>query len=162
MDTNYPGVIAGTFASTPLGVILHGSRSGIPNRPTLAEYLGTASFAVGNSAGLGWNITCGTDRLAIHYPATRWGWNARQHSSQYLACEFAQANLGDHITDGQVKAFVWWFRNKARATWPRLRAEFPNHSDLPAGIADGKSDCEPRGVHTVRDRVLAELKRQGG
>lgn len=159
MDTNYPGVTGGTFATTPLGVILHGSRSGIPNRPTLTEYLGTCSFAVSNSAGLGWTATVGDDRIALHYPYTRWGWSAREASSQYLAVELAQATVGQPISDGQVRAFCWFFE-QARKVWPRLPKVFPTHAELPSGKRDGKSDVFPLGdqrADELRARIMARL-----
>lgn len=144
------------FTGTPAGVILHGTRSGQPYTVE-QEYQSTLNYVRSGAAGLGWNITVGEGKLCGHISPKSWGWNARQHSSEYLAVEFAQAHLGDLITGAQIDAFCWWFLNSARTLWPLLPMEFPNHSDLPAGIADGKSDVEPRGQHTVRDRILAKL-----
>lgn len=150
------GNVAGRYASTPLGVILHGTRSGQPYT-TSQEYDAAIRFVRGGAGGLGWSITCGIGVIAVHMTPQQWGWNARGASSKYLACEFAQANLGDPIDDGQVDAFCWWFRNVAQVHWPNIPMHFPNHSDLPEGISDGKSDVEPRGQHSVRDRILTRL-----
>lgn len=150
------GVVQGRYASTPVGVILHGTRSGQPYT-TDQEFAATIRYVQAGASGLGWSITCGNGVIAVHMTPQQWGWNARSASSKHLACEFAQANIGDPITDAQIDAFCWWFLNVARAAWPNLPKAFPNHSELPEGIADGKSDVEPRGEHAVRDRILARL-----
>ena len=151
------GNIAGTFGRTPLGVILHGTRSGQPYSVE-REYQATLNYVRGGAGGLGWSITVGDNAICTHMTPGDWGWNARAASSKYLAAEFAQAHLGDPITDGQINAFCWWFLNVARAQWPDLAQLFPNHSDLAQGVADGKSDVEPNGHHSVRDRILERLK----
>lgn len=150
------GNVAGRYATTPVGVILHGTRSGQPYT-TDQEYQATIRFVRSGAGGLGWSFTCGNGVIAVHMTPQQWGWNARSASSKHLACEFAQANLGDPITDAQIDAFCWWFLNVARAAWPNLPKAFPYHSELPQGIADGKTDVEPRGQHSVRDRILARL-----
>lgn len=121
------------------------------------EYEATLRYVRSGAGGLGWTVTVGDGVLAIHMTPKQWGWNARSASARYLAAEFAQANLGSPITDGQISTFCWWWVNVARQHWPSLPMHFPNHSEIPEGIADGKSDPEPRGEHTVRDRILARL-----
>lgn len=154
---NVPGVKAGDFSGTPLGVILHSTRSG-QAFGIQQEFDATVNFVRNGADGLGWNLTVGDLVIATHLEPRAWGWNAREHSNKYLAAEFAQARHGGLISDGQVSAFCWWFMHVARAAWPNLPAEFPNHSDLPAGIRDGKSDPEPRGQHSLRDRILVMLR----
>jgi len=138
-------------------VILHATRSG-QAWSLDQEYRSTINYVQAGASGLGWNVTIGNGVIAVHMSPREWGWNARQHSSHYLAVELAQGRLGDPITDIQVDCFCWWFLTVARKVWPGLPMEFPNHADLPAGVADGKTDVEPRGVHTVRDRILARLR----
>lgn len=153
------GAVSGSFPQTPLGVILHGSRSGHPKsidqewRDTTFNWVPGGAMA----AGLGWNITVGNNVLGVHMTPRQWGYNAREHSDEWLAAEFAQGQLGGHISDEQIEAFCWWFVNVARVEWPNLPAVFPNHSELAAGIRDGKTDVELRGQSTTRDRILARL-----
>ena len=154
--THVAGNIAGSFTTTPVGVILHGSRSGQPYTVE-QEFQATLNYVNSGAAGLGWNITIADGKVCEHMAPRYWGWNARNASKIHLACEFAQAHLGDEITDGQIDAFCWWFLNVAREAWPGLPMAFPNHSELPEGIADGKSDVEPRGENSVRDRIIARL-----
>ena len=156
-------MVAGSFSHTPLGVILHRSRSGAAGNPTSLEYLGTARYAVNEPGGLGWNATCGSDAIALHMAYTQWGWNARGCSSLYLAVEFAQAVEANAISDGQVRAFCWFVR-QARTKWPGLPPNFPTHAELdgtvPYGVRDGKTDVfalhSPR-ADELRERIRAEL-----
>lgn len=150
------GNVAGSFTGTPAGVILHGTRSGQPYSVE-QEYQATLNYVRSGAGGLGWNITVGDGKVCEHVSARHWGWNARGASRIHLAVEFAQAHLGDPITDRQVDAFCWYLLNVWQPIWPNLPWAFPNHSDLPEGVADGKSDVEPRGEHSVRDRILARL-----
>lgn len=156
---NVPGEVAGRFTATPQGVILHGSRSG-QNYDTAREYQATVNYVRAGAGGLGWHITCADNLIAVHMTPAEWGWSARGASQRLLACEFAQATADRPISDAQVAAFAWWFLNVARATWPNLPAYFPMHSELPEGIADGKSDVFPRGdgrADELRARILALL-----
>jgi hypothetical protein len=142
-----------------LGIILHATRSGT-GRGQIEEYDGTVRYVRDGAGGLAWHVTVGPDRVAMHMDSDVWGWNAREHSSNMLAIEIAQSNLGGEIDDATLRAVAWWILNVARARWPTLRldaAGFANHSDLPAGVRDGKSDVEPRGQHGVRDRLLRVL-----
>ncbi len=148
-----PQYVAGAFLRAPLGVILHGSRSGKPQSLD-REFAGTASYAQNNPGGLCWHATIGEDAVAMHLPFTHWGWNARSASKSYLAVEFAQPTVGYDITDAQVRAFAWWFA-QARKAWPALPVYFIAHSELPEGQADGKTDVFPIG-----DRRLDNLKRR--
>lgn len=153
------GQSAGRFAQTPLGVILHGSRSGAASNPTAAEYVGTAHWAVANPDSLGWSATIGSDIIALHMPFAAWGWNAREHSSVYLAVELAQAVEAQPISDGQVRAVAWFFQ-QAKKTWPNLPRFFPTHAELPAGVRDGKTDVFSRGsarTDELRARINAAL-----
>lgn len=150
------GVIAGTFSIIPAGVILHGTRSG-QSYSTEQEYQATLNYVRAGAAGLGWNVTIGERSIALHMTPRYYGWNARHHSSVHLAVEFAQANLGDPISDQQIYNFCYWFETIARESWPQLPPAFPYHSELPAGIGDGKTDPEPRGEHGIRDRILAQI-----
>ena len=159
---------AGNFTGTPKGVILHGSRSG-SNNDTEREYTGTVNYVRAGANGLGWHATIGDDRIALHIGPEGYGWNARAASSKYLAVEFAQAVEAKPISDGQVRAFAWWFRNKARATWPNLPLNFPTHAEVEArgetGARDGKTDVFSNGsprADELRARILAEIQRQGG
>lgn len=133
---------AGAFSGTPAGVILHGTRSG-RDWTLYEEYSATLRFAESGAGGLGWNVTIGDGMRYEHINPGWWGWNAREHSSQYLAAEFAQAQRGDPITDGQVGEFADWFVKVARKRWPELPLVFPEHYELPAGQRDGKSDVDP-------------------
>ena len=155
---------AGVFAGTPQGVILHGSRSG-QDYDTDREYQATVNYYRQGANGLGWNATIGDDRVCEHLTAAEWGWNARSASRQYLAVEFAQATVDRPISDGQVRAFSWLFRNRFRGEWPSLPQEFPMHSELPQGVSDGKTDPHVRGGiagEKLRARIVAEIARQGG
>jgi hypothetical protein len=140
--------IGGIFRTQPKGVILHGSRSGraISRRE---EYEGTRNFARGGANGLGWNITCGEDIYAVHLASGIWGWNAGEHSSVYLGCEFAQAVEIWDITDAQVRAFAHWIKGSVLVRWPdldlRATDALPMHSELAQGIRNGKSDVFFRG-----------------
>lgn len=150
------GNVAGTFAAQPLGVVLHSTRSG-QDYNEAEEFSATVRYVRNGAAGLGWNVSIGPNVIATHIQPRQWGWHARSASSRWLAAEFAQSKLGGPISDEQVQAFCWWFRLVARAVWPDLPRTFPNHSDLAEGKADGKSDPEPAGQHSLRDRILAML-----
>lgn len=157
--------IAGTFKTAPVGIILHGSRG---NAATLdAEYRGTTKWAITNPNGFCWNATIGENIYALHLTARQWGWNAREASSTHLAAEFAQPTVKHFITDAQVAAFVEWYREQVRPVWPHLTLatdeQMPMHSELPAGIRDGKSDAYPRGDvlgANLRQRIRAEIARR--
>lgn len=157
-----PGTVAGPFRKTPKGVILHGSRSGLPHRAGHAEFMSTANFAAAGANGLGWNATIGDDEVALHLPMAAWGWNARAASDDYLAVELAQPVEATPITDAQVRAFCWFFE-EARKRWPSLPRHFPTHAELDGnetGAYDGKTDVFRRGsakTEDLRQRILARL-----
>ncbi len=156
------GTHAGHFVAQPLGVILHGSRSGRP-QSTNDEFWGTSNFAMVTE--LGWNATVGDDIVAVHLQADEWGWNARSASQRYLAVEFAQPTVNDAISDAQVRAFCHWFMDQGRHDWPRLPLVFPTHAELPEGVADGKTDICPRGdprANDLRARIHKRLRDQYG
>lgn len=139
--------IVGPFRAVPIGVILHGSRSGI-ERSTDAELQSTINYAVGGALdsegdNLGWNATIGPATVARHIDPKYYGWNAREASSVYVAAEFAQGLVADPIDDTAVDAFCWWFINVVRVAWPTIPALFVTHASLPAGIRDRKTDAFP-------------------
>jgi hypothetical protein len=154
--------VAGMFAACPGGIILHGSRSG-RSWSTQDEYESTVNYAEGGAAGLGWNATIGDDTLAIHIPLDSWGWNARAASKQYLAVEFAQGTASCPISDGQVRAFVYFYQ-MAKKEWPALPLRLPTHAELDSsgatGHYDGKSDVfpvnDPR-TEDLRKRIVKRL-----
>ena len=158
------GTVAGTFVHKPLGIILHGSRSG-QQWSIGSEFDSCRNFAAGGANGLGWNATVGEDEYSIHMTARQWGWNARSPASQtLLAVELAQAQLVDPITDAQVRAFVHWYEHEVVPVWGPLDLSsdgaLPTHAELPAGIADGKTDCFPRNdprADDLRARIRAAL-----
>lgn len=124
-----------TFAHPPQGIIFHSTRSG-QSWDVNKEFEVTVNYVKNGAAGLGWNATIGNNVVAIHGPSDKWGWNARMHSRDYLAIEFAQAKLGDTITDAQIEAAAYYIKNYCQG----VPYYFPEHRELPAGIADGKSD----------------------
>lgn len=160
----YPSTfLQGHFDATPKGVILHGSRSGVLGHPTADEYLGTARWAQTNPNQYAWQATIGDDVVAVHLPSDAWGWNARAASRHYLAVEFAQSTRDAPVSDGQVRAFVWWLR-QARLTYSDLPAYLPTHAEVEAsgetGYRDGKDDVFPLGdprTDDLRSRIEALL-----
>lgn len=151
----------GTFQAQPSGVILHGSRSGSSNT-TEQEYNGTKQWA--QRTEYVWNATIGDDAVAIHLAPNQWAWNAKEASRRYIGVEFAQATVDRPISDGQVRAFCWYFTNVLRDTWPGLPLVFPTHAELEAngqiGQPDGKTDVFPAGdprADELRTRILARL-----
>lgn len=157
-----PGNIATAFTRTPEGIILHATRSGQASYSEIEEWEGTVNWVRNgvSGTGLGWHITAGPDRVAIHMPVTHWGWNARYHSGAYLAIEFAQPVLGAPISDETLDSAAWWINEVARAQWPNLPLTLVHHSELPAGIRDGKTDVAARATpeaEEFRQRVLSRL-----
>jgi hypothetical protein len=156
--------VSGHYASTPKGVILHGSRSGHP-QSTSAEFHGTRRYAVNEPNGLGWTATVGDDEISIHMAPTEWGYNARGCSSKYLAVELAQPTEADPITPGQVNALCWAIRRLWLPAWPALPLHFPTHAELDGtaeygGQYDGKTDVYSRGSRAadkLRNRIAARL-----
>jgi hypothetical protein len=160
-----PGFVAGSFADrVPRGVILHGSRSGSPTNDTRAEFNGTRSWARSNPQGLGWHATIGDDVISLHYGPQQWGWNAAGASDDYLGVEFAQPTVNKPISDGQVRAFVWWMKTKVLPTHPAMSLHFPTHAEVEAsgetGKWFGKSDVFPAGDNRaleLRGRIIQML-----
>lgn len=155
--------MAGTFASKPKGIILHGSRSG-QQWSIGSEFDSCRNYAASGANGLGWNVTAGQDEYSVHMTARQWGWNARHHSDDYLAVEFAQARIVDPITDAQVRSFIHWYEHEVVPVWGRLDlsadAALPMHSELPAGQADGKTDAfvaHSDRANDLRRRIRAAL-----
>lgn len=159
-----PGSVAGTFAQRPIGIILHGSRSG-QAWSIEREFDSCRNFAAAGAAGLGWNATIGPLAYSVHMSARQWGWNARSPASLiYLAVELAQATVNDPITDEMVQALGHWYEHEVIPVWGKLDlsldSHLPMHSELPTGIADGKTDAFPRGdarADNLRHRIRALL-----
>jgi hypothetical protein len=145
-----------------VGIILHGSRSGLA-RSAAAEYAATVRYAGNGAGGLAWNVTLGPGAYTVHVPANRWGWNAREHSRHYLAVEFSQARPGDAIGDDQITAFAAWYRAEVAPVWPRLIDDLVRpgglveHHELPAGRRDGKSDVDPARPGELARRCWEEV-----
>jgi hypothetical protein len=136
--------VIGLIPIIPKGIILHSTRSG-QQYDEIEEYDGTVGYVRRGADGHGWHVTIGPDRVAMHMTPREWGWNARWHSSEYLAIEFSQSNLGWEISDRQLRAAAWWIKNYVVPIWPRAVAtNYVFHSELAAGIADGKTDAYPR------------------
>lgn len=133
------GNVAGTFTRPPHGIILHSTRSG-RYWGEENEYIGTLSYVDNGAAGLGWNATIGPGEICEHINVDHWGWNARGHSRHYLAIEFAQARLGDPISDESIAAAAYWIKHFAEPSWPNVANKLIEHRELAAGIADGKTD----------------------
>jgi len=145
--------------TAPQGIILHSTRSAIP-RGEVEEYEGTLNYVRGGANGLGWNATVGPGLVCEHMNPDQWGWNAREASSHYVAIEHAQARLGDPVSDALLDASAWYIKNKVYARWPNMPRTLVHHSELPAGVQDGKSDMAPKGsakAEELRQRLLARL-----
>lgn len=100
--------------------------------------------------------------LAIHLTPKEWGWNAREHSNDYLAVEVAQANLGDPLGPRTIDTIAWYVVYQVLPVWPTLPMFFPQHSTLPAGIVDGKSDLYPKDspeIAVFEGKLLAAIER---
>ena len=157
------GRVAGRFAQTPRGVVLHGSRSGT-TKDTQAEYEGTVNYVRNGTDGTtGWNVTVGDNIFCQHLAMNEYGWHARAASPYYLSAEFAQANRYYPISDEQINAFCAWFK-AAQAEWPDLPLHFPTHADVEAsgetGQRDGKDDPFLHGderADELRQRILTAL-----
>lgn len=146
----------------PKGCILHGTRSG-QAYTKLEEYNSTVNFvrsgAIDSKGNrLGWSVTIGTDRYCVH-SHSYWGWNAGEHSDEYVAAEFAQSHEGEAITPQQLDMFEHWWRTEVKPKWPDIPLVFINHSELPQGIAAGKTDAFPRGfeAEALRARIIERL-----
>lgn len=124
--------------------------------------MGTANYAA-SGIELGWNATVGDDEVALHMGFNEWGWNARASSDDYLGVEFAQPTVDRPISDGQVRAFVWFYQ-QARFRWSSLANNFPTHADLDGtagygGYHDGKTDVFPRGDPRT-DELVARINKR--
>lgn len=160
--TDMPSMVGETwrFKQPPRGVILHGSHSGIA-RSTWQEFKATATYA--QITPYAFTATIGDDAVALHLPLTYTGWHARACSHTYIGAEFAQPGANganEDISDGQVRAFCWLFR-EARAVWPTLPRHLPTHSELDGtveyGPLDGKWDCFKRSEETRADDLRQRI-----
>ena len=158
----------GVFSTRPAGTVIHGSRSGSQNNQ-LQEYKGTVNYAAGGADGLYWQVTVGPGRYCVHGPVQRWGWHAGDvadypgmGSQRWLGAEFAQAQLGGAVDDSTFLAFAFWFRDVARVRYPTLPTRFRMHSEMPQGVAAGKTDLVlPEQAGRVRARIQAALRLVG-
>jgi hypothetical protein len=155
--------VAGNYSSRPQGIILHGSRSG-QSWDTNREFDSCRQFAANGAGGLGWSATIGNREYSRHMTARQYGWNARSDSTRMLAVEFAQARLGDPVTDQQVEAFVSWYYGEIVPVWGLLDLSqdrsLPMHSELSTGASDGKSDAflaQSKEANDLRRRIRQAL-----
>lgn len=139
-----PGSVAGRLTRTPIGIILHSTRSTVARYSEAEEWGATVNYVRRGAAGLGWHATIGPGLLAIHMEADEWGHNAREHSSTYIAIELAQSTADKPISDESVESAAWYVRDRVLPRWPALSMNLVLHSELPAGVRDGKSDAFPR------------------
>lgn len=156
----------------PAGGILHGSRSTVP-RSAHAEFVSTDDYAQSPSNVLSWSVTIGEDELSEHMPIDRWGWNAFQASTRFVAAEFAQPGAGgqyEPITAGMVRAYSWWWVHRVLARWPGIPPFLPTHSEVehlglighsPSGKTDVFPWRDPR-ADELRMRLAAELHNEYG
>jgi hypothetical protein len=160
--------VAGRFVAPPRGIILHGTRSGQPYDEA-QEWRGTVNYVRNGAGGLGWNVTVGPDRLALHLEPDQYGWNARAASDDYLACEFAQAQRDAPISNASVDAFCYWVREIVLVRWPGLPLGtdrgLPTHAELErrgeTGAIDGKSDVFSYGS-PLADELRARIRQRLG
>jgi hypothetical protein len=161
LDTPAPSG-QGLFERQPLGVVLHGSRSGRRRTPA-EEFDSTVAWAIGGAGGLGWHATVGEGVAAIHLPPTVWAWHARRFSGRYLGLEFAQARRGDPISDGQVTAAAHYLAMVVRPAWPGLDLTRPGvlveHWQLDRLLPrpDGKTDVAPERPGELAARIRGVL-----
>lgn len=159
--------VAGRFAGTPKGVVLHGSRSGKAGNPLDAEYRGTAAWCVNNPDGLGWHATIGEGRVAVHLDPKEWGWHARSASRHYIGVEIAQPTVDDDPTPCATATADYIF-DRVWPVWGEIW-HFPSHAELEAwgetGQRDGKTDLYPPGderMNVFRELVYARLRERKG
>ena len=93
-----------------------------------------------------------------------WGWNARSPaSSEWIAVEFAQGQLGSPISDSQIDAFCAYAVARVKTVWPQIPLAFIHHSQLASGRADGKTDIypndQPDQQQAFIERILTRLQR---
>ena len=144
-----PGNRAGLFNSQgPQGIILHATRSGRdwPAEEERRDFDATVNYVRAGAGAdrLGWNITAGPGLIAEHLAPHEWGWNAGAPASRtYLAIEFAQARLGDQISDSTLDAAAWWVRERVLRHWPNMPLMLVHHASLAQGKAQGKTDVYP-------------------
>lgn len=155
---------AGTFTTTPKGVIFHGSRSGKSGNPLDAEYKATANYEVNNAGGLGWNATVGPGKVAIHLDVRSWGWNARAASDKYIGVEIAQPTINEPLPDSVPVALADYIFDHVWPVWGELDWHFPSHAELEGwgetGQVDGKTDLYSMGderMNAFRQKVYDRL-----
>lgn len=160
-NENYP------FLKTPLGFLLHGTRSGV-TQSAEAEWNGTVGYASRGTNGIdAWNYTTGPGLVAVHLTPDRWGWHARGCSRYYVSIESAQGTAAQGIDDETVKAICWCVQD-GRKIHPGVPLNFPTHGEVDGtpqyGYHDGKSDVFPRGdvrSDELRGRIMSRLQEMG-
>lgn len=166
----YAGVM-----NNPVGLLFHGSRSTISSRTIHQEFIGTAEYAkynvkisdIGEIWHLGWHVTIGEYEYARHIPLNRYGWNAGMDGSNRIAFEFSQKNLGDHISDAQIKAACSYVYDYVRPKYPELYGLLLNstkytvveHWEVPQGVRQGKTDTDPDHKGQLAERFFTELRK---
>ena len=155
--------------AAPRGGLLHATAS--PTGKSVEdEYRGTVNFVRNGAGGLGWDVTIGHDVLCEHAPdLSLWGYHARRASHVYMAAEFAKSAYGDQrITDGQIRAWCWWWVNRVLKRYPGTPLYLPTHAEIDqrgeTGVYDGKVDIYPFGsrqAEDVRSRIKARLAMVG-
>lgn len=90
-----------------------------------------------------------------------------------IGLEFAQPNLGDPISDGQIRAACWAIQQARAATLARWGQAVPltfyTHAEVEAfgwtGYVDGKTDVtaftDARGTLEIKSRVRTRLRQIG-
>jgi hypothetical protein len=159
LDVPSPYVVGAI--STPRGFLLHASRSGAAH-DNAREFAALCNVARSNEQGLGWHASIGPGVVAVHMSPTMWGWNAREHSRDYIAAEFSQGQLWGEIEDSQIDAYCWWVQNEVLPVWPNIPRVFVHHAQLAAGIRDGKTDVYPNTQPLAQRDFVQRIKNRLG
>lgn len=85
-------------------------------------------------------------------------WHAGYYNAQWLGIELVQPQLGDPISDAQIKTLRWRLDYLASKYAFVLRREnLPQHSQTQQGISIGKSDAIPRDDQSELDAFYVRL-----
>lgn len=135
------GNVEGRFVREPKGILWHATRSTSTIYNEVQEFYGTVQHVRNGAGGLGWHATVGPDLLAVHMLAAEWAFSAREHSDDYIAIEVAQRQLDVPIQVSSIKAAAHFVKVYVLPVWPNLDVvNQVHHSQLAAGIRDGKTD----------------------
>lgn len=139
------GNVEGRFTTQPKGILWHSTRSGNQTYNESQEFFGTVQYVRQGADGLGWHATVGPGLLAVHMFASEWAYNAREHSSEYIAIEVAQRGLDTPISADSIKTAAYFVKVSVLPVWPNLDLNKQiHHSQTAAGIRDGKTDIYRR------------------